>query len=404
MELDQVTVRHDLKGLGYAAATLDQTRSPLAKYRELVIGDQRFWSLLKYEALMVGVSRVPGLLGLALRRALYPALFKEMSSGVVIGQGVTIRQPGKISIGSNALLDDYCSLIVNGSDKAGIQIGNNVFIGRNSVVTAREGKIEIQEFANIGAFCRIASIGRTRIGTNVGIAAYCYIGMPNHKTESFSKPIIFQEMDNRGGVTIGNDAWIGAGSKIHDGVKIGAGAIVAAGSIVHRDIPDFCIAAGNPARVISKREFVAENHDHLNVPNAAYDGRPDDIKELYCLDPANVQGKNGLAANGATIVERATHALFCAIDEVNQQLPTDKRLDKSERTVIFDGPGGKGGGLDSLGLLNLIVTAEQKIEEEFGCSINIADDGAMSQKNSPFKNLGTLARYVSSIVESKVNG
>lgn len=52
---------------------------------------------------------------------------------------------------------------------------------------------------------------------------------------------------------IGNDVWIGREAKILPGVKIGDGAIVGAYAVVAKDIPAYCVAVGNPARVVKKR-------------------------------------------------------------------------------------------------------------------------------------------------------
>jgi acyl carrier protein len=65
-------------------------------------------------------------------------------------------------------------------------------------------------------------------------------------------------------------------------------------------------------------------------------------------------------------------------------------LAKSADTVLF----GKSGSLDSLGLVNLIVAVEQGLEETFEASLTLADERAMSQKNSPFRNVNALAEYV----------
>ncbi|EPZ37468.1 transferase hexapeptide repeat containing protein [Anoxybacillus ayderensis] len=54
-------------------------------------------------------------------------------------------------------------------------------------------------------------------------------------------------------MSIGNDVWIGANSIVLDGVKIGDGAIVAAGAVVTKDVPDYAIVGGVPARVIRYR-------------------------------------------------------------------------------------------------------------------------------------------------------
>lgn len=59
---------------------------------------------------------------------------------------------------------------------------------------------------------------------------------------------------------------------------------------------------------------------------------------------------------------------------------------------------GKNAVLDSLGLVTLIVDLEQRIEAEFDAFITLADDRAMSQKNSPFLNIGSLADYIAVLI------
>ncbi|RZD72390.1 acetyltransferase [Streptomyces albidoflavus] len=64
---------------------------------------------------------------------------------------------------------------------------------------------------------------------------------------------LLADLPVRGDTVIGNDVWIGHGATVMPGVRIGHGAIVAAGSVVTRDIPDYTVAGGNPARVIRHR-------------------------------------------------------------------------------------------------------------------------------------------------------
>ncbi|OSC45138.1 acetyltransferase, partial [Streptomyces sp. 4F] len=64
---------------------------------------------------------------------------------------------------------------------------------------------------------------------------------------------VLADLPVRGDTVIGNDVWIGHGTTVMPGVRIGHGAIVAAGSVVTRDIPDYTVAGGNPARVIRHR-------------------------------------------------------------------------------------------------------------------------------------------------------
>ena len=95
-----------------------------------------------------------------------------------------------------------------------------------------------------------------------------------------------------------------------------------------------------------------------------------------------------------TEIERMTEAVFQAIDELNDILPPERQLHKSLDTVLY----GSSGRLDSLELVNLIVAAEQNIEDEFGVPITLADERAMSQRNSPFRSVATLVTYISSLL------
>jgi acyl carrier protein len=86
------------------------------------------------------------------------------------------------------------------------------------------------------------------------------------------------------------------------------------------------------------------------------------------------------------IVER------CMIDMVERySLEVGNRVDKD--TLLF----GESGLLDSVGLVSLIVAVEQEIENDLGVSVVLADERAMSQANSPFRTLGALAEYASTL-------
>jgi len=87
--------------------------------------------------------------------------------------------------------------------------------------------------------------------------------------------------------------------------------------------------------------------------------------------------------------DRITNTIYKAVEEVNEQLHKNRRLEKNLETVLF----GRGGKLDSLGLVSLIAAVEQNIDEEFGVAITLADERAMSQENSPFRTLSSLKDY-----------
>ncbi len=96
---------------------------------------------------------------------------------------------------------------------------------------------------------------------------------------------------------------------------------------------------------------------------------------------------------------RILNAIYKAIDEINQQLPADKRLGKSPDTVLYS----KSGVLDSLGFVNLILTTEDSIADEFGVTINIADKVAAKSETNPFRTVTTLSDYIGSLLEPHPN-
>jgi hypothetical protein len=86
--------------------------------------------------------------------------------------------------------------------------------------------------------------------------------------------------------------------------------------------------------------------------------------------------------------------IYDSIDELNYDLDLSEKIEKKEDTVIF----GIDSALDSIGLINFITIIEQKIEEETGRFITIADERAMSMENSPFKTVGTLKEYIELLI------
>ncbi len=89
--------------------------------------------------------------------------------------------------------------------------------------------------------------------------------------------------------------------------------------------------------------------------------------------------------------------VFDAIGEINQQLPKDKRVEKSLGAGLF----GDTGSIDSLGLINLIVETEQKIENEFGVELTLTDQEMMSHQKSPFQTVGSFVNYILSLLGNK---
>jgi len=87
------------------------------------------------------------------------------------------------------------------------------------------------------------------------------------------------------------------------------------------------------------------------------------------------------------------HIIFEAIDEINLSLE-DVQMEKNEDTVIF----GNESVLDSMDLVHFISLIEEKIEDESGDYISIADENAMSLEVSPFRTVKTLNEYIKNLL------
>jgi len=230
----------------------DTRRSARAKYQDLVVGRPGWGALLKYEATVLLAQAVPGALGLALRKVLYPRLLGACGRNVVFGQNVVLRHPHKIRIGSNVVIDDHCLLDAKGDANAGIVVGDGVFVGRNTILSCKNGDIELGEGANLGFNCEVFSASRVTVGPRTLLAAYCYLIGGDHDWSDPSKAVLEQTRHSRG-VEVGEGVWMGAGAKVLDGVTIGSHAVIGAGSVVRESVPERAIAVGIPARIVGSR-------------------------------------------------------------------------------------------------------------------------------------------------------
>jgi acetyltransferase-like isoleucine patch superfamily enzyme len=118
----------------------------------------------------------------------------------------------------------------------------------------------IGEDSDIGCHTVITSVSGIYLESSVLIAARCYIGGARYHTGNREVPILKQGVYSRGPIRIGSGSWIGAGAIVLDGVTIGKGCVIGAGSVVTKDVPDFWIAAGVPAKPVQNR-FNVEDAD-----------------------------------------------------------------------------------------------------------------------------------------------
>jgi acetyltransferase-like isoleucine patch superfamily enzyme len=238
--------------IGIQDAMGDPGRGALGKYRALVVGSDGLLDLLAYELVVTFTSWVPGALGLLLRRLAYPLLLGSVGRNVVFGQGVVLRHPRKIRIGDGTVVDDLVVLDAKGTSNVGITVGRNVFLGRGTILSCKNGDIVLGDDVNIGFHSEIFSGSTVTVGRHGLFAAYTYLVGGGHEFEKEAVPVIRQERSSKG-ITLGENVWLGAGAKVLDGVRIGRDVVVGAGAVVTGDLPDGAVAAGVPARVIRQR-------------------------------------------------------------------------------------------------------------------------------------------------------
>jgi acetyltransferase-like isoleucine patch superfamily enzyme len=231
---------------------LRDARSPLRKYQDLVVGDRGLGRLLLHETVVTLFSWVPGALGLALRRLAYPLLLGSCGRGVTFGHGVVLRHPRKVHLGDGVVVDDLVVLDAKGTRNAGIRVGKGAFLGRGTILSCKDGDIELGDGVNIGFHSEVFSASRVRVGDHGLFAAYTYLVGGGHRFDDADRPVIEQERTSRG-IELGHNVWLGAGATVLDGVRIGDHVVVGAGAVVTGDLPDGAVAAGIPARVVRQR-------------------------------------------------------------------------------------------------------------------------------------------------------
>nr|WP_261302752.1 acyltransferase [Paenibacillus andongensis] len=128
------------------------------------------------------------------------------------------------------------------------QMGDRSYIAGGAII--RNTTLVMGADCSINAYAVVT--GKVSMGDGVRMASHASIYGFNHGYESIDQPIFKQPCTSKG-IHIGDDVWIGANVVILDGVRIGSHAIIAAGAIVTKDVPEYSIVGGNPARVIRSR-------------------------------------------------------------------------------------------------------------------------------------------------------
>lgn len=162
----------------------------------------------------------------------YKLFFKKIGKNSTIRKALKINNPEYIEIGNNVVINKMTWIL-------SLKVDNIVpefKIGDNSV---------------IGHYNHITCINKVDIGKDVLTADKVYISDNYHGYEDISVPISMQKVKSKGAVIIGDGTWIGENVAIIS-CRIGKHCIIGANSTVNKDIPDYSIAVGSPAKVVKK--------------------------------------------------------------------------------------------------------------------------------------------------------
>ena len=177
---------------------------------------------------MFHLMRLPRHILLSMRYGISPRHY------ATFGKRVRVVNPRYIKWGGQISLDDDVELCVN-SNIPGITpqliIGNRVHFGKMN---------------------RIGCDNKIIIEDDVLFAPHVHISDRNHGFEDLNTPITRQRIETKGPVVIGAETWLGFGSQVMSGVTIGKHCVIAAGAIVVKDVPDYCIVGGNPAKILKR--------------------------------------------------------------------------------------------------------------------------------------------------------
>lgn len=154
---------------------------------------------------------------------------------------------------SKATIDPTCD--IRGIER--MKFGENVVIQKDCWLNiafqnpAEGPMIAIDEGTNIGRRCTISAANSIIIGKFVLIAPNVFIADTHHEYQKLGIPIMHQGITTHNDrVTVGDETWIGINAVIMGNVAIGKHCVIGANSVVVKDIPDYSVAVGNPAKVV----------------------------------------------------------------------------------------------------------------------------------------------------------
>jgi len=230
--------------------------SALSRYQHVVVGDTSLPYLVYFE-LCTWLGKVPGALGILLRKLFWPRLFGSCGKGVMFADDIVLRHPRRIHLGERVIVSEGAVLDARHDEEDRVLVlGDDVMLSINVMISCKNGCVDIGANTGLSAHTIIHATNDcpVSVGRDVIVGPQCYIaGGGNYHFDRTDIPIREQGIENDGGVAIEDDVWLGAKTTVLGGVTVGSGSITGAGAVVTRDVPSRSICAGVPARVVRER-------------------------------------------------------------------------------------------------------------------------------------------------------
>ncbi len=166
--------------------------------------------------------------------------------------GVVLHGSGTLELGPSFNIHKHVQFRIEQGEV--VRLGDGIGIDSYTIIEPQgngstPGFIDIGSNSFIGSFCHFSGDGGITIGKNVGIGAYTRIAASTHQYYD-ADGMILERPKTCQGITIGDGVWLASHVAILDGVTIGDNAVIGAGSVVRTSIPPRSVAVGAPARVV----------------------------------------------------------------------------------------------------------------------------------------------------------
>lgn len=148
--------------------------------------------------------------------------------------------------------------------------GNNVFVGRDAQIMIAHDRpqpgpmIIFGDGTSINRRSLIAAVNEIVFGDYVLTAPGVYVADASHEFRHVGVPITMQGLqESKGRLEVASHSWIGMNAALVGNIRIGKGSVIGSNAVVNRSIPDYCVAVGQPARVV--RAYDARSDDWVRV-------------------------------------------------------------------------------------------------------------------------------------------